>query len=78
MPERSIMAEGAIRVPLRGIANAARGVWWWFTSVLGDRDYERFVAHMQARHPGEPIPSEREFWRSRHAAAEANPAARCC
>lgn len=64
--------------PVNAVTRAVRGTWWWFTSVLGDHDYERFVAHMRARHPGAPIPSEREFWRNRHAETEANPGARCC
>ncbi|MGE0581857.1 MAG: CstA-like transporter-associated (seleno)protein [Steroidobacteraceae bacterium] len=28
----------------------------------GDDAYERFVAHRRAVHPGEPLPSRREFW----------------
>ncbi|MBY6411715.1 YbdD/YjiX family protein [Rhodococcus sp. BP-252] len=55
-----------------------RGLWWWLTSVMGDRDYERFVAHMRRTHPGEPIQSERQYWRDRYAEADANPGARCC
>ena len=55
-----------------------KAVWWWVTSVMGDHDYERYVAHMQRVHPGAEVPSERQFWRDRHAAADANPGARCC
>lgn len=29
-------------------------------------------------HPGEPVLTEREYWQMRHAAAEADPQARCC
>jgi uncharacterized short protein YbdD (DUF466 family) len=32
--------------------------------LSGDDAYERFVAHRCALHPGEPVPSRREFWRS--------------
>lgn len=60
------------------VTGAARALRWWFTSVMGDHDYERYVDHMQRHHPGEPIPGEREYWRARHAEAEANPASRCC
>ncbi|MGD9598960.1 MAG: CstA-like transporter-associated (seleno)protein [Steroidobacteraceae bacterium] len=28
----------------------------------GDAAYERFVAHRCSVHPGEPLPSRREFW----------------
>ncbi|MGW5072834.1 YbdD/YjiX family protein [Rhodococcus sp. NPDC004095] len=55
-----------------------RGVLWWLTSVMGDHDYQRFVAHHHRAHPGVPVPSEREYWRERHAAADRNPGARCC
>ncbi|WP_442972680.1 YbdD/YjiX family protein [Rhodococcus sp. G-MC3] len=55
-----------------------RGLWWWITSVMGDKDYERYLAHMRRVHPGEPVPSERQFWRDRYAEADTNPSARCC
>ncbi len=29
--------------------------------MFGIPDYERYAAHMQARHPGEPLLPEREF-----------------
>ncbi|MGA9873359.1 MAG: YbdD/YjiX family protein [Rhodococcus sp. (in: high G+C Gram-positive bacteria)] len=55
-----------------------RGVWWWITSLMGDKDYERYLAHMNRVHPGEPVPSERQFWRDRYAEADRKPGARCC
>lgn len=45
---------------------------------MGDTHYRRYVAHRMRTHPGEPILSERDYWRMRHAATEANPGARCC
>ncbi|MGU3431837.1 YbdD/YjiX family protein [Actinomycetes bacterium M1A6_2h] len=60
------------------LARAARGAVWWITSVMGDHDYERFVAHHRRVHPGADVPTEREYWRRRHADADANPGARCC
>lgn len=57
---------------------AVRGLLWWFDSVLGGQDYQRYVAHLRRKHPGCPIPSEREYWRERHAEADRNPANRCC
>lgn len=45
---------------------------------MGDTHYRRYVEHRMRTHPGEPILSERDYWRMRHAAAEANPGARCC
>ncbi|MFD4291858.1 YbdD/YjiX family protein [Rhodococcus sp. NPDC058505] len=60
---------------MRGLG---RGVLWWITSLMGDHDYQRFVAHRRRAHPGAPVPTEREYWRERHAAADRNPGARCC
>jgi len=51
---------------------------WWFTSVMGDRDYRNYVDHLRRRHPDAPVPTERDFWRQRYADAAANPRARCC
>ncbi len=61
-----------------GLARGARAVHWYVTTVMGDRDYERFVAHQRRAHPGAPVPSEKEFWRLRWAEQDANPGARCC
>lgn len=60
------------------IVAGLRGVLWWVRSVMGDLDYERYVEHARRHHADAPIMSEREFWRRRHAAADANPGARCC
>lgn len=45
---------------------------------MGDNHYRRYVEYRRANHPDEPIPTEREYWKMRHAAADANPDARCC
>jgi uncharacterized short protein YbdD (DUF466 family) len=57
---------------------AVRKAGWLFNSILGGHDYQRYVAHLQRNHPGCEIPSEREYWRSRHADADNNPTNRCC
>jgi uncharacterized short protein YbdD (DUF466 family) len=36
------------------------------------------VRHLQAAHPGAPIPTEKEFWRQHYAEQEASPGTRCC
>ncbi|WP_369797489.1 YbdD/YjiX family protein [Nocardia sp. CNY236] len=51
---------------------------WWFDSILGGRDYQRYAEHLRRRHPGCEIPSEREYWRQRYAEADRNPTNRCC
>ncbi|MCJ0904158.1 YbdD/YjiX family protein [Rhodococcus sp. ARC_M6] len=60
------------------IVTGLRGVLWWVRSVMGDLDYERYVEHTRRHRADAQVMSEREFWRRRHAAADANPGARCC
>ncbi|MGV9612865.1 YbdD/YjiX family protein [Nocardia xishanensis] len=55
-----------------------RAVVWWFDSILGGQDYQRYVAHLRRNHPDRPIPTERQYWRDRHAEAERSPTNRCC
>ncbi|WP_433682890.1 YbdD/YjiX family protein [Nocardia sp. CA-119907] len=59
-------------------ATTVRAVGSWFNAVLGGQDYQRYVDHLQRNHPGCEIPSEREYWRRRHADADSNPQNRCC
>ncbi len=63
---------------MKTISAAARAVKWWFTSVLGDHDYDNYVDHLRRNHPDAEVPCEREYWRARHAQADANPGSRCC
>lgn len=45
---------------------------------MGNNHYRRYVDHRGRSHPGEPVVSEREYWRARHAATESSPNPRCC
>ena len=45
---------------------------------MGDAHYGRYLDHRRRVHPGEPVLSEREYWKVRHAATDLNPGARCC
>lgn len=63
---------------MTSVTRAWRAVSWYVRGVLGESDYERFVAHQRRRHPGAAVPSRAEFWRERYAAQDANPGARCC
>jgi carbon starvation protein len=47
-------------------------------TLMGDSHYQRYLEHRRRSHPGEPVLSERDYWKARHAAAETNPGARCC
>lgn len=64
----------ALKLPV----TIARNVWWYMGELVGDHDYEKYVAHMQANHPGCEIPSKKQFWRDRYRDQEANPGTRCC
>ena len=69
---------GQRRPSLRRLQVAGRGVRWWFASVMGDNAYGRYLDHLARRYPGSPVPTEREYWRERYSAMDANPGARCC
>jgi len=63
---------------VRFVLTIARGIRWWFASVMGDNAYARYVQHLALHHPGEPPPTERDYWRVRYAEADAAPTNRCC
>ena len=47
-------------------------------AVIGAPDYERYLAHMRERHPGEPPLTEREFFERRLRERSERPGGRCC
>jgi uncharacterized short protein YbdD (DUF466 family) len=51
---------------------------WYWSSLMGDNHYRRYVDFCARTHPGEPVMSERDYWRMRHAVTEADPQTRCC
>ncbi|MFZ0834270.1 MAG: YbdD/YjiX family protein [Mycobacterium sp.] len=55
-----------------------RQIRWYVGTLMGDRHYQRYLEHRRQVHPGEPVLTEREYWKMRHAGAESNPGARCC
>lgn len=69
---------GPLRAAGRAVLRALKAFVWWFNSILGGNDYQRYVQHQRLHHPGCEIPSERQYWRDRHEAATKNPANRCC
>lgn len=46
--------------------------------VIGVPDYDRYVAHLQAHHPGAKPMSREEFIRQRQAERYTKPGAKCC
>jgi uncharacterized short protein YbdD (DUF466 family) len=55
-----------------------RAVRWYVREVVGENDYEKYVAHLARAHPGRKPPTRREFERAKTDRMEANPRARCC
>ena len=47
-------------------------------SALGAPDYQTYVAHRRAHHPGEPVLGATEFFRQRQAAKYRRGSSRCC
>jgi uncharacterized short protein YbdD (DUF466 family) len=57
----------------------ARGVRWYVRGLLGEDAYEKYVDHVRGEHgDGEPVMTEREFWRDRDDRHDSNPQGRCC
>jgi uncharacterized short protein YbdD (DUF466 family) len=54
------------------------GVRWYLREVTGESAYDRYVAHMRADHPSQPVMTRREFERRRQDDREDRPQARCC
>ncbi|HME48242.1 YbdD/YjiX family protein [Mycobacterium sp.] len=59
-------------------ARIARQIRWYCGALMGDAHYQRYLEHRRRAHPGEPVLSEREYWKMRHAATDSNPGMRCC
>ena len=60
------------------VSRIAHQINWYWSSLMGDNHYQRYVEHRHRTHPGEPVINERQYWHMRHAATEANPNSRCC
>ena len=54
----------------------ARSIRWYVASVMGDNHYQRYLEYRRRAHPGEPVLTEREYWRVRH--DDGAVTARCC
>jgi uncharacterized short protein YbdD (DUF466 family) len=47
-------------------------------TIIGEPDYDRYVAHMRAHHPGCAVVSHDEFMRQRMESRYMKPGSRCC
>ena len=59
-------------------AEIASQIGWYWSTLMGDNHYRRYVDLRNRTHPGEAVCSERDYWRMRHAATEESPQSRCC
>ena len=71
-------AEREVQKQWDALPTIARQIGWYWGTLMGDNHYRRYVEHRRRTHPGEPVMSEREYWRMRHDAIESNPNPRCC
>ncbi len=67
-----------MRTTAEALARGWRAVRWYVAGVLGESDYQRYVAHLRAHHADAVVPTVSEYWRQRYAEQDANPGARCC
>lgn len=51
---------------------------WFWSSLMGDNHYRRYVDYRIRTHPGETVIGETEYWRRRYAASESTLSSRCC
>jgi len=58
--------------------SVARRVAAVLRRIIGVPDYDAYVAHVRARHPGQEPMSERDFHRERLTARYSQPGNRCC
>ncbi|WBT07880.1 YbdD/YjiX family protein [Corynebacterium sp. SCR221107] len=63
---------------MHAVVKIAKSVWWYLGAVVGDHDYDNYVAHRRQAHPGCEVLSKRDYWRERYANQDNNPASRCC
>jgi len=70
---------------LGGIRRAARSVAWYVKGVMGEDAWDKYRTHHEAvhaaggqAHAGEPMMTEREFWRDQTDRQDSNPQGRCC
>jgi len=55
-----------------------RNAWGLIREFSGERAYEIYLEHQRREHPGEPVLTEREFWRRHIDARDSAPRVGCC
>lgn len=62
----------------RAVLRAARRAVAVLHELTGEGAYRAYCEHRARTHPGEPVISERDFWREHYASQDRDPGARCC
>ncbi|HET7140154.1 MAG TPA: YbdD/YjiX family protein [Arthrobacter sp.] len=63
---------------LAAVATGFRVFARYLGGVLGADAYAKYLEHHHAGGHGEPLLTEREFWRDRTDRQDSNPQGRCC
>jgi len=71
-------ADDAGAAPRSRLREYARTLRQGCRQVFGIPDYERYVAHMAAQHPGEPVLSRRDFFAQSIDRKYGKSGPRCC
>lgn len=66
------------RAAPRGVHGVARRVGNVIRQIIGAPDYDAYLAHVKAHHPGQTPLTENEFRRERLGARYSKPGNRCC
>ena len=67
-----------VGVPEGVVFERVRGIRQIFRQMFGIPDYERYLAHGAARHPGAPVLSRREFYAQAIERKYGKNGPRCC
>ena len=60
-PSGAAGTSGEVSVAKEAVSGRARGIGQICRQLFGIPDYERYLAHAAARHPGAPVLSRRDF-----------------
>ena len=71
-------ADSSAVTPRPGLRDYARTLRQGCRQVFGIPDYERYLAHMAAQHPGEPLMSQRDFFAQSIDRKYGKSGPRCC
>jgi len=77
-PGRAVEAAEARQARRARLLERARALRKAYLQVFGIPDYEGYVAHMAARHPGETVLSQREFFACAIDRKYSKKGPRCC